>query len=103
MDMEYELASGSSDIELEAVAFQPLIVCQFFGGQHHPAYQFRVTFVFPDVLDGADVFSRNDQNMGFCLRMKVIEGNEFLVLIDDIRGDRFADDLTEDAHIIGFN
>jgi hypothetical protein len=57
----------------------------------------KIQLVFRDILQRSVVSFGNDQGVYGCLRVDVIEGEDALVIVDDLAGDLSVDDLAEDT------
>ena len=100
MDVEDGLTGGFAGIDHHAVA----LVCQLQlarelrRAQQHGADDrgFRVIHR----IERSDMFSRNDQDMRRRLRVDVVEGDDFVVFIDFLRGDFARRDPAEKTAIV---
>jgi hypothetical protein len=97
MEVENVLPSAPFHIENKAVprAVDTVALCNLPGSVNQCGDQGMI--LLAHVIDAADVFSWNNQNVDRCLRSDVIEGNDSLPLVDKVGFLLSPDDSAEYA------
>jgi hypothetical protein len=96
VDVINGLTTVASRVDDSAVSLsQPLGARDLCSGPLKVAQQFFLFFL--RMSDGRDMFSRNDEDVHWGLRLQVSEGVAMIILVDGFRGNASIDDLAEDA------
>ena len=95
VDVEHCLPGAAVAIEHRPVAVLrvPLILGDLCGARNQSAHHRRVPFL--DVVQRRDVPAGDDEHMERRLRIDVLERQQLVVLVDDLRGDLAVGDLAE--------
>ncbi len=97
MDVKDRLPGTSVAVKQRAVAL--FRVTELLGNKPGPPNHFtdEPVVLYRQIVEGRDMFSRNDKDMGWRLGISVLEGYQTFILIDDAGWNLTIGDLTEEA------
>lgn len=95
MHVKNNLSAFFSDVELELVTNEFFLFCKPFGDDEEMAEN--GFFFWRRVCDGLYMFFGNDEDVGFVLRMNIVESETFFVFMDEGARDFFIADFAKET------